>query len=134
MSEKLGIPYFSFLKELLLILLVLVLALRRRELKWGYYDSIIAIYIALLVGITLFTTGIRGLIYGGRYDFAFFIAFLVAYHGRYLLMKQPSYYIRLFLYSGGLMLVMSFLLKWPLSEDILLHLGYSGNPSSWQFG
>ena len=32
------------------------------------------------------------------------------------------------------MLFISMLLKWPLSEDLLLYLGYSGNPSNWQFG
>ena len=32
------------------------------------------------------------------------------------------------------MICISMLLKWPFSEDLLLYLGYSGNPSNWQFG
>lgn len=32
------------------------------------------------------------------------------------------------------MLFVSGLLKFPLSEDLLLYAGYSGNPSAWQFG
>jgi hypothetical protein len=92
------------------------------------------VYIALLVGISVFTTGISGIIYGGRYDFAFLIAFFTLYHGAPLLEKTISYYVRLFLISGGIMLLISMLLKWPLSEDLLLYLGYSGNPSNWQFG
>jgi hypothetical protein len=43
-----------------------------------------------------------------------------------------SYYLKLFVISGGIMLFLSGLLKWPLSEDILLAFGYCGNPSNWQ--
>jgi hypothetical protein len=32
------------------------------------------------------------------------------------------------------MIFISMLLKWPLSEDLLLYLWYSGSPSQWQFG
>jgi hypothetical protein len=43
-----------------------------------------------------------------------------------------SYYLKIFLVSGGIMLFLSWLLKWPLTEDLLLHFWYCGNPSSWQ--
>ena len=87
-----------------------------------------------MVGITIPTTGISGIIYGGRYDFAFLIAFLIAYHGFPFLSKPMSYYLRIFLISSGLMLFFSALLKWPFTEDLLLYFGYSGNPSAWDFG
>lgn len=87
-----------------------------------------------MVGVTFFTTGIEGIIYGGRYDFAFLIAFLIAYHGFPLLQKPASYYLYLFLISGGIMLLLSALLKWPLTEDLLIFFGYSGNPSHWEIG
>lgn len=32
------------------------------------------------------------------------------------------------------MLFLSGLLKWPLTEDLLLYFGYGGNPSAWDFG
>jgi hypothetical protein len=51
-----------------------------------------------------------------------------------LLAEPLSYYLRIFLCSAGLMIFMSWLLKWPLHEDILLYFGYSGNPSAWDFG
>jgi hypothetical protein len=97
-------------------------------------DYFILLYIGILVFISFFTTGMRGIIYGGRYDFSFLITFSIVYHGFFLLGKPLSYYLKLFLLSGGVMLFLSALLKWPLSEDLLLYLGYSGNPSNWQFG
>ncbi len=84
--------------------------------------------------MTLWTTGVRGLIFGGRYDFAFLLTYLIAYHGFPLLGRPISYYLRIFLVSAGLMLIISGLLKWPLHEDLLLYFGYSGNPSAWDFG
>lgn len=103
-------------------------------LYWTKLDIAIGFYIAIMIFITLFTTGVSWILYGGRYDFAFLITFLVVYHGFFFLEKPASYYYTLFLLSGGLMLFISMLLKWPLSEDLLLYLGYSGNPSNWQFG
>jgi hypothetical protein len=87
-----------------------------------------------LIFISFFTTGIPGILYGGKYDFSFFIAFFALYHGYHFLEKPLSYYLKIFLISGGVMIILSMLLKWPFSEDLLLYLGYSGNPSNWQFG
>lgn len=84
--------------------------------------------------MTLWTTGVRGLIFGGRYDFAFLLTYLIAYHGYVFLGRPISYYLRIFLFSAGSMLLISGLLKWPLQEDLLLYFGYSGNPSAWDFG
>lgn len=87
-----------------------------------------------MIAVTFPTTGIRGLIFGGRYDFAFLLTYLIAYHGYRLLLQPLSYYLRIFLFSAGSMLCISGLLKWPLHEDLLLYFGYSGNPSAWDFG
>ena len=137
-GEKLGIPWVSFLKEWLIFLMLLTLLLEhvrgRLRIIWSRYDLIIGIYIALFVGISLFTTGLSGIIYWGRYDFAFLILFFAVFHGYALLGERLSYYLRLFLIAWGVALFCSMLLKWPFSEDILLYFGYSGNPSNWQFG
>lgn len=85
----------------------------------------ILVYIFVMVLVTLFTTGVQGIIYGGRYDFAFLITYLIAYHGFVLLQKPISYYVYLFLISSGIMLFLSGLLKWPLTEDLLIYFGYS---------
>ncbi len=136
--EKLGIPGVSFLKEILIffMLMALIFEFFRKKIRliWTKYDLFIGVYIALLSVITIGTTGISGLIYGGRYDFEFLILFFIVFHGYPLLSKPLSYYLKLFLISAGIALFASMLLKWPLSEDFLLYFGYSGNPSAWQFG
>jgi O-Antigen ligase len=138
MKERLSISGFSFIKELLIISLVATVGWYhisgRQKIHWGKYDGLIALYITILVIISFFTTGIAGILYGGKYDFSFLIAFFAAYHGWVLLEKPISYYIRIFLISWGIMIFISMLLKWPLSEDLLLYIWYSGNPSQWQFG
>lgn len=95
---------------------------------------LIAAYIAVMVIVTVFTTGLRGLVFGGRYDFAFLIVFWILYHGSVFLTRPISHYIKLFLWSGGIVLVISGLLKFPFSEEWLLYLGYSPSVSAWDFG
>jgi hypothetical protein len=138
-TYRLDIPGASFIKEgliaiALISLIIHILRERTYIVKISNIDILILIYILVMVLISIGTTGIRGIIYGGRYDFAFLIMYLIVYHGYPLLQKPLSYYLRIFLYSAGVMLVISALLKWPLHEDILLYFGYSGNPSAWDFG
>lgn len=143
LTYRIGVPGANFIKEIILIIAGISLVHiyvhsyltdKRYKLQFTKIDYLILIYIILMIGITLFTTGIRGLIYGGRYDFSFLIIFLIAYHGYPILQKPISYYIRLFLISSGIMIFFSGLLKWPLTEDLLLYFWYSGNPSAWDFG
>ncbi|MBC7503394.1 O-antigen ligase family protein [Candidatus Gracilibacteria bacterium] len=143
LTYQIGIQGASFIKELALIIaatalvytyLMSYLGDRRYLLKLTIIDYLIIAYMAIMVSITLTTTGIRGLIYGGRYDFSFLLTFMIAYHGFPLLTRPISYYLRIFLISAGSMLFISGLLKWPLNEEILLYFGYSGNPSAWDFG
>jgi hypothetical protein len=130
-------PYLGYYKEILMLILVLTLAwnVARKyiRIKWGILDIVIIVYILNLLLVSFFTTGLKGIIYGGRYDFSFLIAFWVLYHGIPLLKEGFTYYIRLFLISTGIMLFLSALLKYPLSEDLLLYIGFSGNPSVWEF-
>jgi hypothetical protein len=141
--HKIGITGASFIKELILVIWWIALLYtyiqsyfwnKKYLLKISTIDILIFLYIILFVGITIMTTGIQGMIYGGRYDFSFLLVFLLAYHGFPLLQKPVSYYIRIFLLSAWSMLFISGLLKWPLNEDLLLFFGYSGNPSAWDFG
>ncbi len=136
-SQKLGIPWFTYYKELLLILWLGYITWNhvhgKLSIKWWWVDVIIVIYVLYLVLISFGTTGLWWIIYGGRYDFEFLMAFWITYHGAPLLEKPLSYYLKIFLISCGAMLFVSGLLKFPLSEDLLLYVGYSGNPSAWQF-
>lgn len=142
-TYRLGLPGTSFIKEIILLIagLALIYTYTRSYLTDKKYtiiltrlDYLIFVYIVVLSIVTLSTTGIRGLIFGGRYDFAFLLTYLIAYHWYRLLAQPLSYYLRIFLFSSGSMLFISGLLKWPLHEDLLLYFGYSGNPSAWDFG
>jgi hypothetical protein len=139
LTYRVGIHGISFIKEgliaiALISLIVHMIRDRSYVVRLTRLDLVILFYIVVMVIISMGTTGIRGIIFGGRYDFAFLIVYLIAYHGYPLLQKPLSYYLRIWLYSAGAMLAVSALLKWPLHEDILLYFGYSGNPSVWDFG
>jgi hypothetical protein len=126
LTHGVGIPGTSFFKEGLIAIALVSLIThictdRSYVFKLTKIDILILIYIVVMVLISIGTTGIRGIIYGGRYDFAFLIMYLIAYHGYPLLQRPLSYYLRIFLYSAGVMLMISALLKWPLHEDILLY-------------
>lgn len=140
---KIGVPGGNFLKEILLgIIGILWLVLifnkwktaKKFPIQWGWLDSIILAYILMMTVVTIFTTGVRGLIFGGRYDFIFLIVFWIFYHGSDFLKFPMMHYIRIFLISSGIMLLVSGLLKFPLSEELLLYLGYSQYVSAWDFG
>ncbi len=136
--EKLGIPWFSYIKEALVASMLLVVVIyhttNKKKIIWTRYDSILFIYVIIFVLVSVFTTGIKGIIYGGRYDFEFLVAFFAIFHGFSFLEKSVSYYLKLFLIAWWIALFMSLLLKWPFSEDLLLYVWYSGDPSHWQFG
>ena len=150
LGSKLGIPGVSFFKEIFLLLLI-------GFLVWDYFktplnpplsggrrwkfpkldilDYLIGSYIAYLVVITLVNgLGIASLVYGGRYDFEFFIAFLVAKHGSGLLAGTVSQYLRIFLISSSLAIGAGILVRFLFGESILIHFGFSGNLSNWNFG
>ena len=93
----------------------------RATIRWTFLDLLIICYIGTLTCITLFTTGPVGLLYGGRYDFEFLIAFFILFHGSRFLSESAASYVRLFLISGGIMLVFSLLVRFVFSPDILLY-------------
>lgn len=143
LTYTVGIPGAQFLKEwllfiagMLLIFIVCSESIKRGRLaiEWTWIDILIIGYIATMCIVTLFTTGIPGLIYGGRYDIAFLLIYILAYHGYPYLKHSLSYYLSIFLVSAGIMLFISWLLKYPLDEEYLQYFGYSSAVSAWQFG
>lgn len=118
----------------MLLAVVVFHVIRKKKIIWMRYDILLFIYVGMLLVVSFFTTGMKGIIYGGRYDFEFLVAFFAIFHGFSFLEKPVAYYLKIFLISGGIALFMSLLLKWPFSEDLLLYVGYSGDPSHWQFG
>ncbi len=107
--HKLGISGASFIKEAVLVIAGLALLYtyiksyfgdKKYTINLTKIDLLILTYILVFTGITIFTTGLQGMVYGGRYDFSFLLTFLIAYHGFPLLEKPISYYLKLFLYSA----------------------------------
>ncbi len=142
LTYKIGIPGSSFLKEGIIAILMILLGILSFQkyqktgkfpLQITWIDKLIVLYVVVMVIVTLFTTGISGLVYGGRYDFAFLLLYMIVYHGFEYLEKPLSYYLKIFLISSGIMLFVSGLLKYPFDEDVLRYLGYSVNVSAWQF-
>lgn len=139
LGSKLGIPGVSFFKEIFLVLLIGLLAwdyFRKKAFpKLDILDYLIASYIGYLVIITLVSgLGLASLVYGGRYDFEFLIAFLIAKHGATLLTGTVSQYLRIFLLSASLALFAGLLVRFVFHETILIYFGFSGNLSNWSFG
>lgn len=140
---KLWIPGANFIKEIFLFLLIFSLFFlfvqdfrknKKFPIKFSWLAVLIFAYILVMSVVTIFTTGLKWLIFGGRYDFIFLIIFLITFYGYSYLQKPIFYYLKIFLISAGLMLFVSWLLKYPFSEELLLFLGYSHNASVWDFG
>lgn len=138
-GSKLGIPGVNFFKEIFLVVFLGILAWdfwkKKTFPKLDILDYLIASYIGYLVIITLVNgLGIASLVYGGRYDFEFLIAFLIAKHGSSLLTGTVSQYLRVFLISASLALFAGLLVRFVFHETILLYFGFSPNLSNWSFG
>lgn len=139
LGSKLGIPGLNFFKEIFLILLggILVWDFYQKKTfpKFDIFDFLIAGYIGYLIIITLVNgLGIASLVYGGRYDFEFLIAFLIAKHGSSLLTGTVSLYLKIFLLSASYALLVGLLVRFVFHETILIHFGFSPNLSNWNFG
>lgn len=140
---KLHIPGANFIKEFVLLISFLSLSAllfqdykknKLNPIKFYFIPLFIIIYILVMSFVTIFTTGFRWLVFGGRYDFVFLLVFLISFYGFKYLKKSIFYYLKIFLYSAGLMLIISWFFKFPLSEELLLYLWYSANASMWDFG
>ncbi len=137
-GSKLGIPGISYFKEIFLVMLLacLVWDFWKRKMwpKLDILDALIGAYIGYLVLITLIQgLGISSLIFGGRYDFEFLIAFQIARHGSSLLSQSISQYLKVFLLSASVALFAGLLVRFVFHETILLYFGFSPNLSNWNF-
>lgn len=138
MEHKVGVANFALYKEGILFLMGIILGWnifkRRIKLTIGWIDYLIFGYIFWLVLVTLFyPSPIHHIVYGGRYDFEFLIAFLLLRHGISFLKQRPMKYISYFVYSGWIALIAGIVIRWILGEEILIYFGFSGNLSNWNF-
>ncbi len=136
---KIGIAGFGIYKEALLFLLGIALIFEyfriKKYPKFDYFDYLIWGYIAYLILISIVNhASITSIIYGGRYDFEFLLAFLFAKHGKQFLSEKISFYVKMFLYSGGIAILLGFLVRFLFGEQILIHFGFSSRLSVWEAG
>ncbi|MDD4530788.1 MAG: hypothetical protein PHO80_04555, partial [Candidatus Gracilibacteria bacterium] len=136
---KIGMSFFPLYKELILVLLSLSLARNfyknNSRPKFDKLDYLIFAYFGYLILVTLVDRlGLKSLFYGARYDFEFFFVFLLMKHGRQFLQKPVSYYIKLFLLSGGAAIFIGVLVRFIFKETILINFGFSAGVSQWDIG
>lgn len=135
---KIWISWFSIYKE------ILISALFVMFLYWSYKDKItpkfekidylIFLYFAYLILISLINfTSFKAIIYWARYDFEFLLVFLVVRHSWFLLKSKLSSYLRIFLISSSIAILLWLLVRFVFSEQILLHFWFSPKLSSWSF-
>ncbi len=135
-TERLNIGMMRFTKEILLagIVLIAVLDMWKRKCRptFDRIDAAIGIYVLTLIAISIGTgASPTAFIYGLRYDTEFLIAF-VFFRQVIRLWDIRFWQIgKVFILSGGLMLVGSLLIRYVFWEVFLTIFGFSGQVSVW---
>jgi len=138
-EHKLGIIMFGFLiKELVLVLLIFSLAYEYYKQKklpqLEILDYLIFAYIGYGIVITLMNgLWFDSIIYGWRYDYMFFLVFLIYKHGQQFLKVSTKKLLLVFTYSASISLLFSILIKFRIGEDALLVFGFTDYVSNWTY-
>ena len=138
-EHKLWIPKFGFLvKEFVLILLIISLVYeyyKHKKLpKFEYIDYLIFAYFWYGIIITLINgLWLSSIIYGWRYDFIFFLVFLIYKHGHQFLKVITKKLLSIFMYSASASLLFSILIKFRMWEEALLVFGFTDYVSNWTY-
>ena len=131
-----GIDFiWIFLKEFLLILAFLWVIYEfikaKKFPKFDILDYLIFGFIWYWIAITFINwLWIKSLFYGWRYDFIFFVAFLIYKHWAQFLKEPWKNLIKLFFISASISLLIWVTIKFSLKEEFLLlfwYVDYSGN-------
>lgn len=131
-----GIDFiWIFLKEFLLILAFLWVIYEfikaKKFPKFDILDYLIFGFIWYWIAITFINwLWIKSLFYGWRYDFIFFVAFLIYKHWAQFLKESWKNLIKLFFISASISLLIWITIKFSLKEEFLLlfwYVDYSGN-------
>ncbi|EKE25998.1 MAG: hypothetical protein ACD_4C00480G0006 [uncultured bacterium (gcode 4)] len=136
---KLWLPFVSFFKEFFIMALGWILVyeyIRTKKIpKFWVIDYVLFWYLWYLIIISILNNvWIKAFIYWGRYDFEFLLAFLIFRHWFYLLENKLSYYMRLFIYSGWIAILVWILIRFVIWENILVYLWFSPKLSVWSLG
>ena len=135
---RVGIPYFGiFIKEWLIFICGMCVVYQFWKSKQfpqlEILDYLILTYFAYGIGITFANwLGLAELFYGGRYDFMFFVVFLIYRHGAQFLEVTTKHIIQLFVWSGWISLLLGVILK-IIGEEFLTLFGYGYYKWNWIF-
>lgn len=138
-TYQLEIGGIRFFKEVLVVLITGLYLYdvwkKKTKIQLDTIDYATIGYICVLLWISLIkSTPIQGIIYGVRYDAAFFVVLLVFRQALSLWGITFQSLAKVFLLSGGVMLVMSFLIRYVFGEMILTLFGFSDHVSVWTEG
>ncbi|PZM84926.1 hypothetical protein DLH72_02745 [Candidatus Gracilibacteria bacterium] len=127
-----------FLKEFLLILAFFLLIFEfikaKKFPKLDILDFLILAFFVYGIIITFVNgLGFKSLFYGGRYDFIFFVAFLIYKHGSQFLKESKKNLIKIFLASASISLFFGIFIKFIGKEDFLLLFGYTEYIGNWVY-
>ncbi|MDP2090000.1 MAG: O-antigen ligase family protein [Candidatus Gracilibacteria bacterium] len=138
-SQIVGITNAGFfIKEFIIILLAFSLIyefVKNKKIpQFDTIDYLIFGYIFYGIIITFINgLGLDSIFYGGRYDFIFFIVFLIYKHGNEFLQVKNKDLCKLLLISGGLSIMFSLMIKFRLGEQTLISFGFTDYVSNWTF-
>lgn len=127
-----------FIKEFIIILLILSLLfefLKNKKFpKFELIDYLIFSYFIYWIFITIYNWfWIKSIIYWWRYDYIFFIVFLIYKHWKQFLNINLNKLIKLFLISWWFSILFSILIKFRLGEKTLLSFWFTDYISNWTF-
>lgn len=136
---KLWVNYFGiYIKEFILVLLFLTLIYEyiKKKLipKLDILDYLILWYFWYWITITLLNwLWLNSIFYWWRYDFIFFITFLIFRHWFIFLKTSKKELLRLFIFSSSISLFIWFCVKFITWEEILTFFWYNYYVSNWSF-
>lgn len=127
-----------FLKEFLLILAFFLLVFEfikaKKFPKLDILDFLVLAFFTYWIIITFVNwLWFKSLFYWWRYDFIFFVAFLIYKHGSQFLKESKKNLIKIFLASASISLFFWIFIKFIWKEDFLLLFGYTEYIWNWVY-
>lgn len=130
--------FWFFVKEFIIVLLLLSMIYEfikiKKFPKFEILDYLIFLYFIYWIAITFINwLWLNSIIYWARYDYMFFVVFLIYRHSKQFLQISVQKILLIFIYSASVALLFSILLKFRIWEDALLLLWFTDYISNWTF-
>lgn len=127
-----------FIKELIIILLFFSLIFQfiknKKIPKFDIIDYLIFTYFIYWIWITFINwLWLNSIIYWWRYDYIFFVVFLIFKHWKQFITFSNKKLLKIFLFSSSISLLFSILIKFRLWEKALLAFGFTDYVSNWTY-